>query len=409
MARSKHSHLSFRFSDNKLSIHRRGHLRYVLTVWPRPMAYLYNDSGAKKRIYPEFRVIGYPYRPTTKRKADAQLSLFEMTSDLGMSKQEAYEGLRNSMPFKYSISLAPFKSHQWNLIALLSMNTRFYDLLKSSPVLAYLLANTFEVRKRIFSKELMMTKLAGMPQAELLALLRLPDTKSMAKLLRKIVPTSAYPGMAEHLAYCAAHPELMKPLSHLKKINQGALSLVSDLGPHIHLLEPSLLEDVSQDVRHLHCNYASAAFTTIRHLHWALFPDRPFPRMRSLEEMTVLRDQLVEANARRPYRDKPEIKFEPREPPIPGTSNIEPLITIDDLIEEGRVQNHCMGTVYPELYMTGSYYAYRILAPERATVSIMKYFDGWKLIELYGAHNAEVRPETRQAVNAWLETVQPGI
>lgn len=404
MGRGKYSHLSFHYSDNTLSIYRDGTLGYELTVWPRPMALRFNATGGKRRIYPEFRVIGYPYRPR-KKKADPQLALFELAPDVAMSKQKAYEGLRNSMPFKYSIALAPFKSHQWNLIALLSMNRRFYDLLKSNPVLAYLLANTEEVRKRIFAKKLMMETLTGMPQAELLKLLRLPDTKSMVKVLRKIAPVSASPDMAWHLACCAQHPGRMKALGHLKKINQGALVLVSEL--EMDLLEPSLLEEVSQDVRHLHCDYVSRIFGRARHLHGVLFPDRPFPRVRTLEALTVLRDELEEENQRLSHRDKPE--FKPREPPIPGTTGIEPLITKADLIEEGRSQSHCAGTIYPKLYMTGHYYAYRVTAPERATAAIVKCPGGWKLHELSGAHNTKVHPETRQAVNAWLEDAQPGI
>ncbi len=67
----------------------------------------------KERFYPEFRVVGYPYRPR-KPKADPQLTLLDVepAQEEGMTKLEAYEGLRSSLPFKYAIALAPFKSHQ---------------------------------------------------------------------------------------------------------------------------------------------------------------------------------------------------------------------------------------------------------------------------------------------------------
>lgn len=42
------------------------------------------------------------------------------------------------------------------------MKRRFYDLLKSNPVLAYYLANDQQVMMRIYRKQLMMETLTGM-------------------------------------------------------------------------------------------------------------------------------------------------------------------------------------------------------------------------------------------------------
>jgi hypothetical protein len=414
MAGRKNSDLSFHYTGNTLTIRRQGVRRYDVSLWPRPVAYRYRNGTEQERFYPEFRVVGYPYRPR-KPKADPQLTLLDVepVREGGMTKQEAYEGLRSSLPFSYAIALAPFKSHQWNVITLLSMHRRFYDLLKSNAVLAYLLANKTEVRQRIFRKELMMETLTGMPQAELLKLLELPDTKSVVKLLRKVSARSVFPGMSWHLSYCAEHDELLKPLNHLKQINQGALLLVSELGADIGLLEPALLEEVSEDVRHQHCDHAVRLFLQVKRLHAEQHPTQAFPRIRTIEALTSLRDELRDEAVRRaPVVRRPSRvrkKFEPQDPPILGTLHIQPLVTEEDLIQEGRDQQHCAGLVYPDLYMTGNYYAYRVLHPERATVSILKCFSGWKVYELYGAKNSAVQPATRQMVTAWLEAAQPGI
>jgi hypothetical protein len=129
--------------------------------------------------------------------------------------------------------------------------------------------------------------------------------------------------------------------------------------------------------------------------------------------LTALRDELRDQAIRRENvlrrTSTRRQQFEPREPPIPGTLHIQPLVTEEDLIQEGREQQHCTGIVYPGLYMTGNFYAYRVLHPERATVSIMKGFNGWKVYELYGAKNTAVMPLTRTLVTAWLEAAQPGI
>jgi hypothetical protein len=45
---------------------------------------------------------------------------------------------------------------------------------------------------------------------------------------------------------------------------------------------------------------------------------------------------------------------------------------------------------------------YRVLQPERATLSLARRAGRWHIDQLKGACNRPVRPDTRQAVLAWL-------
>ena len=90
-------------------------------------------------------------------------------------------------------------------------------------------------------------------------------------------------------------------------------------------------------------------------------------------------------------------------PPIPGTEDIIPLSNSEQLMEEGRNQVHC-APVYATLIRGGGIYIYKVLAPERATLSITKGAGGcWRIREIRGKNNAAVQPETVRHVQAWLD------
>jgi hypothetical protein len=103
-------------------------------------------------------------------------------------------------------------------------------------------------------------------------------------------------------------------------------------------------------------------------------------------------------------QDDLDFNFPP--PPIPGNDMIVPIDTPAMLFEEGRQQHHC-AAIKVRAVQAGNTYLYRILQPERATLSIDRVARGWVLGELLAAYNTEVRIETLQVVRAWLKQRQP--
>ena len=79
------------------------------------------------------------------------------------------------------------------------------------------------------------------------------------------------------------------------------------------------------------------------------------------------------------------------------------------LLKEGQQQHNCVGG-YIERVRSGRCYIYRVLQPERATLSIIKEASGeWDVGELLSSCNKKVRPRTETAVNDWLSNAQLGI
>ena len=90
------------------------------------------------------------------------------------------------------------------------------------------------------------------------------------------------------------------------------------------------------------------------------------------------------------------------EPPVPGTVDIVPLTDAGQLLEEGRAQRNCVGG-YASRVAGGKVFVYRVLRPERATLSLRLGSDGeWEIQQLLRACNQKVSPVTAIAVHRWL-------
>ena len=90
-------------------------------------------------------------------------------------------------------------------------------------------------------------------------------------------------------------------------------------------------------------------------------------------------------------------------PPFPGNDEIVPITTVGALTEESDRQRHCVITYLPSV-LNQRRAIYRVLKPQRATLSLRSNRGRWEFEELRGKANTLVRPETQQAVKAWLRT-----
>ena len=90
-------------------------------------------------------------------------------------------------------------------------------------------------------------------------------------------------------------------------------------------------------------------------------------------------------------------------PPVPGNEQIRPLLNTAQLEQEGRQQGNCVKS-YSPFVMAERLYIYKVLQPERATLSIRQDCHGtWQISELKTARNKKVTVATRRFVQAWLD------
>jgi len=140
--------------------------------------------------------------------------------------------------------------------------------------------------------------------------------------------------------------------------------------------------------------------------HMADLMDEPLGRRRyeSRRAVDETHARISQEFSRRGMLKATGIRF--GRPPIPGTTQIVPLRTPADLEEEGREQGNCVGS-YVQRVQEGRVYIYRVLEPERATLSLV--CDGcgnWEIDQLLASHNRKVQSVTREAVSEWLGQFQ---
>lgn len=96
-------------------------------------------------------------------------------------------------------------------------------------------------------------------------------------------------------------------------------------------------------------------------------------------------------------------------PPISGTPEIVPLRTADEVWNEGKLQRNCVGLMEAKIFEIHKllYYAYKVLSPERATLTLKRASDGsWKIDQLKQEGNWPVHAQTTKLVQDWLDNHQ---
>lgn len=89
-------------------------------------------------------------------------------------------------------------------------------------------------------------------------------------------------------------------------------------------------------------------------------------------------------------------------PPLPGSDDIEALVSREALRAEGMEQRNCVGE-YARRVASGQVYFYRVLRPSRGTVAL-HYTDGrWQLGQFKLYANLAPDADARQAVERWYD------
>ena len=89
-------------------------------------------------------------------------------------------------------------------------------------------------------------------------------------------------------------------------------------------------------------------------------------------------------------------------PPFPGSPTIVPIRSVPELVREGEEQENCVAG-YAHAVLQGRCFLYRVLAPERATLSLVNDGQQWRLGELALKQNGMSCGTTGQAVENWLQ------
>jgi hypothetical protein len=300
----------------------------------------------------------------------------------------------DAIPEEVRNELLRYKNRQWHLFCLFARCPGALDLSRSSPALCYALASNWVFHKPAVSWPMRAARgLAAKRQKHMLAWMGFPGTESARRIMAKVDPSALEIKRLLQFRRALADTEIAKWLSHLEHINLSVMEMVAwrDYRPFI---SPRLLTEVSREEAESR-RRASAIRTFADTLHMAReMPEVACPRpFRSLRQLEAVHDDLARQTEHRWQRvgltchDGQGGPLSFPKPPYAGTGHIQPILTSEDLHEEGRVMGHCVG-IYDHRVARGQCFVYRVTGPVRATMEIVRSVDhGWMSGQLMLARN----------------------
>ncbi len=471
----------YAFKDEKLCIFRE-HEVMVIHGWPNPRAVRKARGSDEWAAFDPAFTLVKPYRSRRQSKPAegeaGQLSLeldfqagrrpISPTASVEEQRRRAFERFRFSLPGPVAAALEQFRIGQWGLLVMMSRHEEALDLVRSNPVLAYLVVTHARDRRLGHGQ---MRDLLRKKQKEILGELRLPQSPAAVKILRKVYVKALTPEHTNHLRQALRSEPTRKALTHVSRLHSGVMDLVGKPGLFV-LCTPKVLLEVSDRKEELYrpltANRVADILAMRRHMEEGSVIGSQFSSIRQIEEFhrktlvdfhrhgeedrirqeqqrreqrareerrrrrevraqqrreQALREQqelqdrrqrarqIGERENRAPARRaRSQVEIAPRfaKPPIPGNTYISPITTHAELVREGRLQNNCVGT-YGKQVASGQVYIYRVTWPERATLSINRGPDGnWRRSQLEKAGNHRAGPRTLQAVDEWLAAYRVG-
>jgi len=386
----------FKFHNGRLMITTDEQVK-MIESWPDLKAI---RKLTENKFWEKFVPVSRLLRPKSARTFDSlgPGNVRSMALDPLYEKYLAFYHFRNAIPPEITKSVERFSSRQWMLLSLCKRRERAKDLLEQNPALGFGVAHLGKFRPHVPEPLSTAVKVSALRQRDMLGWVGFPKTQVWANILAKIPAEAVTVERLRSLGMVATRPEVEHQLKHLHSVNGWVIALVSERR-FADLVSPTLLTEIAEATD---AAVPQAAFHLLEDL-LNMGQRLPRPNPQSIRNLAALRKRHEEVSAafvQLLEREK-ENQILPL-PPLPGTPEIVPLIYAEDLIQEGRAQHNCVGS-YSGWVHAGYGFIYRVLAPERATLSIVKGADGcWGINELKLACNKSPAPETVQAVQAWL-------
>ena len=220
---------------------------------------------------------------------------------------------------------------------------------------------------------------------------------SLVRLLGKILPWACCSTYISGLIDNAKRQGQTKVLRHLPRLNLGGMALASDRRLLERIGKPVLHEVVNDVQEDIHANTALKlrAWIDTETKYFQTLPRLCFQTLASLDKMIFRNMYLVSPDALE------NIAYILPRAPLPEHPDIVALRESGEVFWEGCVQCNCLFSRLPEL-LSGKLFAYRVLSPERATLTVRKHKGQWKIDALEAARNNPVAGQTMDVVRTWL-------
>lgn len=310
------------------------------------------------------------------------------------------------VPLGIRQQVSVFRHRQWHVLAMVAATPESLDLIQSTPSLAFAMASNWVFHRPAVQRPLAAVR-RWIPkrQRQIAGWLGFPETESTVHLLRKVPANSC--GILPLLAlrWMLQQDHRIDELRHLPRLHAPVLVALCRKRMS-ERIAPRLLREFADRV------YGPDDICPLRllsdTLHMARWlPEFPLPRtFQSVGAIRHAHDRIAELYLRYwrrgSFRFKSHFEIRFPDPPIEGDSRIVPLISPAMVLEEAMMQGNCCAA-YLRRISRGAVYLYRVLQPERATLSVFRDAGGgWRIDQIAGSGNAPVRQRTLDAVENWI-------
>jgi len=299
-----------------------------------------------------------------------------------------------TVPENIRTTLLPYSGYEFSILYLTSHNFEAGQMFISNPTLFWMLLRTAKEEGMPEDEFLKMLK---KPRAEIMNYCGLPGTKSAIKLLRKIrfkrFNTNSLP-----LIKALFNLKYYAHLNHHEYIDEKVIRIVSHYPVLIKTRFIRHFEGQNEKVlSSLHFIGDTVQLAARLNMINIL---RTIGRCRSYHELKAVHDKLVVDVLSKEHGDEMSVIYP--DPPIQGNNYIVPITSKGSLFNEAVSQHHCVMIFHKEI-LEGSYYVYKILIPERATLGL-RIESGQKpqIDQLVLERNESVSAETKLIVESWL-------
>ena len=338
--------------------------------------------------------------------AEPGLNLIANTSSPAIQQWQA------TIPEDLIHNLRPFRLWGYSLLQMAKQWPEMADLLRSNPILVWLTIEHMVAHKISYGQ---LRELINLKQHQILQTIGLIASKSSVRTLRRIQLESYEPAMAELVRRLWRQRTIVEQLCHQKKINRQFMRLVQHLPwvagrPLAKTLDAidcrwqyeELIQLVTDSCRMSHDDpetrerLASArSFNTVENIHNRLMDDLNAGRQEFESRYRILLDENGEP-----------VPFP--KPPHPGTADIKPIMTPEELKSEGKQMHHCVAS-YIRRVQDGEYFVYHMESPQPLTIGVTVrngIIAGEDQVK--GVRNHRPEQESYNIVTSWLVNVLNG-
>jgi hypothetical protein len=356
----------------------------VMQPWPDPLAWRRTLKGLFKPMRPKITLLPFDEDDTPAE---------DLTEE---PEYVARQEFMAPVPLAEKRAISKFPARQWHMMDLLACCPGSLDLVQSTPALAYALASNWVFRNETHNQPPQSScRLVLLPQREIAGWLGFPARQSTVRVLRKLVTCDISIEGLLQLRDGLWDEDSAMLLRHCSSITREVMAFATVPERRRHFSPRFLAELPTYGL-----NFTSDSLQRLLspQILGNLDPSMRFDSMEQVKEF-VAEYETIQREA--VGREQSFCQFSP--PPIPGIAEINPLINSRELADEGRIMRHCVAG-YEGLAACGHSYFYRVTAPERATLALIREGGKWRLDQIHGPRNAKVGPETKSFVQSWFST-----